>query len=205
MVMVPLGIHEAIDAPTDFAYLFRPLDLQGVLLVDFQDTEAVRRAILTVGAQIRAEIVSLGLRHMSVQRTRAPDLEDLSRLLNVHVDFLEELRQEILRPLPHLMPKVTSKPAILLRESSVTLEIRNESEYALGTVRVQIRAPSSVMKVPLVRHLDFSSDRPKHQTIEFEVVPKTIPYCPLEVLVLLDDTTHDPMPPIPLILDVMEN
>jgi len=205
MVMVPKGIHRAIDAPTDFSYLFRPLDLQGVLLVDFEDEEAIRRAILRVGGQIGAEIVSLGLRHMSVQGALTPDLEDLSQLLNVHLDFLQELRREILRPLPHLMPRVTSEPVRLLRGSQVTLEIRNDSGYALGTVRVQIRAPRRVMEAPLVRHLDFSSERTAHRIIEFEVVPQTIPYCPLEVLVLLDDTTHDPMPPIPLILKVLAN
>ena len=205
MVMVPLGIHRAIDAPTDFSYLFRPLDLHGVLLVDFEDGEAIRRAILRVGARIRAEIVSLGLRQMSLQRALAPDLEDLGQLLDVDLDFLQDLKQEILRPLPHLMPRVISEPVRLLRESRVTVEIRNESDYTLGAVRVQIRAPRRVMEAPLVRHLDFSLEGAANQSIEFEVVPQTIPFCPLEVLVLLDDSTYEPMPPIPLILRVLEN
>lgn len=203
MVMVPNVVHQAFDVPADFAYLFRPLDLQGVDLTDFGDTDAIQRAVVRVAAQIRKEIVSIGRRHMSLQGTQSPDVEELARLLGVDEDFVEELRHEIVRPTPRLIPKVTSKPVRLNSVSQVMLEIRNESENALGAVRVQIRAPWRVMRAPLAQYLDFGPGKAMHQTIEFEVVPKTTPYCPLEVLFLLDDATHDIAPPVPLILDVI--
>jgi len=202
MVMVPHVVHQAFEMPADFSYLFRPLDSQGVDLTDFGDSDAIQRAIVRVAAQIRKEIVSIGRRHMSLQGTQSPDVEDLARLLGVDEDFIEELRPEIIRPSPRLIPRIVSKPARLKRISRVILEIRNESESAPGAVRVQIRAPWRVMRAPVAQYLDFGPGKAEEQTVEFEVQPTTTPYCPLEVLFLLDDATHDITPPVALILDV---
>jgi hypothetical protein len=208
MVMVPQGIRDALDVPTDFAYLFKPLDLQGVLSVDFDGKDAIPNAIARVGAEIRAEIVSLARRQMAMNRIPAPDLEDLSKLLGAHVDFLEELRQEILSPLPRLAVEITSGPARLKKVSRVALEIRNESEHAPGLVDVQIRTPWNGMEEPPTRYterLDFSPGSDHRHTIEIDVVPRAIPYCPLEVLFLFEETTDSVTFPLPLILDVRED
>jgi hypothetical protein len=205
MVMVPREIHQAFEVPTDFAYIFRPLDMHGVVLADFADRQTIDNAMLRVAAQIRKEIVSIARRHMSSQGMRGPDLEELSRLLDLETEFLEELTEEIIGPSHHLVTEVTSKPLRLKQDSRVTLSIRNESADPLGTVRVQIRAPSAVMEAPLVEYLDFSSGKTKHRTIEFVVQPQATPFCPLEVLFILENASDDPLPPVALILDVTEN
>jgi hypothetical protein len=207
MVIVPQGIRDALDVPTDFAYIFKPLDLQGVLSVDFDGRDAIPNAIARVGAEIRAEIVSLARRQMAMHRIPAPDLEDLSKLLGAHVDFLEELRQEILSPLPRLVVEITSGPARLRKVSRVVLEVRNESEHAAGLVDVQIRAPWNGMEEPPTRYserLDFSPGNDHHHSIEIDVVPRTTPYCPLEVLFLFEETMDSVTFPLPLILDVQD-
>jgi hypothetical protein len=204
MVMVPREIHQAFDAPSDFSYMFKPLDVQGVVLANFDQKESTRKAVQRVAAQIRREIVSLGQRHMSLQGTRSPDLEELARLLGLEEDFLRGLEQDILRPSPHLSTKITSKPGRLRSISQVTLAIQNESADAPGIVRVQVRAPAGVMNAPLVQYIDFSPGMNKQQTIKFDVRPKTAPYCPLEVLYLLEEVADDAAPPVALILDVVE-
>jgi hypothetical protein len=199
MVIVPREIHKAFDAPTDFAYMFKPLDAYGVVLADFDGRDAIRRAVLRVAAQIRAEVVGLCRRHMSLQGTRSPDLEELARLLDVDQEFLEDLKQEVIRPFPYLDAHVTSGPLRLRKSSRVRLTVRYESPSAPGMVRVQIRPPAAK---PLVHYIDFSSEKTADQVIEFDVVPKTAPYFPLEVLFFLEDAADDTVPPIALILDV---
>jgi hypothetical protein len=205
MVMVPREIHQAFEVPTDFAYIFRPLDVRGVVLADFTDRQTIDHAVLRVAAQIRKEIVSIARRHMSSQGMRSPDLEELSQLLDLDTDFLEELTEEIIGPSHHLVTEVTSKSPRLKQDSPVTLSIRNESADPLGTVRVQIRAPSGVMEAPLVDYLDFSPGKDKHRVIEFVVQPQAAPFCPLEVLFILENVSDDPLPPVALILNVTEN
>jgi hypothetical protein len=199
MVIVPREIHKAFDAPTDFAYMFKPLEAYGVVLADFDKRDTIRRALVRVATQVRAEIVSLCRRHMSLQGTRSPDLEELARLLDVDEDFLEELKQDVIRPFPRLEAQVISGPVRLKKSSRVKLAVRYESVNAPGTVRVQIRPPAVK---PVVHYLDFSAGQTTDQMIEFDVVPKTAPYCPLEVLFYLEDAADDTVPPIALILDV---
>ncbi len=201
MVMVPREIDKAFDAPTGFSYLFRPLDELGVVLTNFHEGEAIRRDIARIASQIKGEVVSLARQHMSMQRTRSPDLEDLARLLGVDEDFVKGLKQEIISASAHLVPIVTSGAVRLGRPSRVKLEIRNESEDVYGTVRVEVRAPPSVMSVPLAWYLDFSPGKAKRYSIEFEVEPKTAPFCPLELTFLFDGATQDAT--VPLVLDVM--
>jgi hypothetical protein len=200
MVMVPEGIHDAFDMPKELQYLFKPFDTwQGVILVDFRDEGAIVEAMERVDAQIRSEIAALIRRYIFVQATPTPDLKVLSKLLNVGEDFLNGLGDEILKPSSHLIAKVTGGPARLNKESSVTLEIWNESDGAAGIVHVQIRAPYKVMQATLAQSVDFSSREVKHRKIPFIVKPTTIPYCPLAVR--LGEESF----PIPLILDVVEN
>ena len=190
MVMVPEGIHDAFDVPTGFSYLLRPLDLHGVLVVDFDDSKAIEDAVVKVAAQIRREIVNIGRRHMYVRKTRIPDLVDLSELLHVAWDFLRGFEKEIVRPAPEFLLKVTSGPVRLAEWSEVVLEVWNESEYKLGTMRAQIRAPRHVMRGPFTQYLDFPSGEAEHQTLRFEVRAQVLPYCPLEVLFLSDDAAQ---------------
>src|SRR5262249_48064357 len=51
MVLLPQGIYEAFDKSREFSYFPKPLDLQGVLLVDFRDPRATSEAIRQVGVQ----------------------------------------------------------------------------------------------------------------------------------------------------------
>jgi hypothetical protein len=202
MVMVPAGIHDAFDVPTGFSYLFRPLDLHGVQLVDFDDPKAIKDAVAKVAAQLGREIVTIGRRHMHVRDIRTPDLTELSQLLHVAGDFLGRFETEMIRPVPKLALDVTGEPVTLGAWSQVALEVRNESDYELGAVRAQIRGPRNVMRGPFARYLDLASGDPGDRTLRFEVRAQAAPFCPLEVLFLSDDAVQGFTFPCPLILDV---
>jgi hypothetical protein len=202
MVMMPTGIHDAFEVPMGFSYLFRPLDLHGVILVDFDDRKAVEDAVLKVAAQLSREIVTIGRRHMYVRDIRTPDLADLSELLHVTGDYLDRLEAEIVKPVPKLALEVTGDPVRLGEWSPVTLNVRNESGYALSAVRAQIRGPRNALRRPLTQYLDFSSSAVEDRTLRFEVRAQAAPYCPLEVMFLSDDVAQGFTFPIPLILDV---
>lgn len=202
MVMVPEGIHEAFDVPTGFSYLFRPLDLHGVLLVDFDDPKAIQDAVIKVAGQLAREFVTIGRRHMYVRDIRTPDLADLSRLLHVDGDYLGRLEAEIVRPVPRLALAVTGEPVRLEEWSPVTLEVRNESDYPLGDVRAQVRGPRNTMRGPVAQYLDFSTGDAADRTLRFEVRAQAAPFCPLEVTFLSDEAVLGFTFPMPLILDV---
>ena len=209
MVMLPQEIQGAFDSSRELAFFPRPLDLQGVLLVDFKDERAVREAVRQVGVEIKDEIAKLCRRYMFVNnlKTERPDFCELAGMLKVDQRFLEHHRQEIFRHSVKLTPRIVSGPARLLRKSKVVLEIQNESEDELREVTVQVRAPSDSLKTAISEYLDFSPGQARIQKIQFEVVPSTCPYCPLEVRFIPNEVnlnlTYTPFP-IPAILDVVE-
>lgn len=203
MIIVPQRIHEAFEKSRDFSWFLKPLDLEGVLLVDFQDSESVREAIREAGARLKAEIVKLCRRHMLVRKNPSPDFTDLANLLNIDKKLLEELQNEILASSAKLTARIVSGPAKLEKLSRVVLEIQNETGNVLDGIRVQVRAPSGTLKVPVAEILNFSGGDAGTRRIQFEVLPKASPYCPLEVLFSLSETNQTCTPfPIPVILDV---
>jgi hypothetical protein len=68
---------------------------------------------------------------------------------------------------------------------------------------MKIRAPRTVKRDPLTWCLDFSRGQARCQVVEFEIASNTAPYCPLEVLFLLDDGAYDTAAPVALIVDVI--
>jgi hypothetical protein len=208
MVMLPQGMHKVFDSPTGFSFFPRPLDLQGVLLVNFKDPRALREGVQKVAAQIKNEVAILCRQYMTVNGILQPDLgdfDDLAKLLNVRKNYFKQYQGEIFARSVKLTPKIVSGPAQLGKRSKVVLEVQNESEGALGIVSVQVNAPSDALEAPVVEYLDFSPGKEQTQTIEFEVCPRAPRYCPLAVLFVPSETfqTYTPFP-IPLTLDVVE-
>jgi hypothetical protein len=203
MVMVPQGIHEAFEKSLEFSWFLKPLDLGGVLLVDFRDPESVREGTRQVGIRLKTEIGRLCARHMWARKIPSRDFDELAALLNIKRKYLEQNQDEILVPITKLTPKIVSGSAQLETPSRVVLEIQNESDTLLERVRVQVRAPFGVLQAPVVQTLDFPTGEAGIQRIQFEVVTKTSPYCPLEVFFAINETNQAYSPfPIPLILDV---
>lgn len=205
MVMLPQGIHKAFDSPSGFSFFPRPLDLQGVLLVNFDDQRAIREGVQQVAAQMKTEVAKLCRQYMSVNTLPQPDFDDLARLLNIDKNYFEQYQDEIFERSVKLTPKIVSGPAQRAQRSQVVLEIQNESDDELGIVCVQVKAPSDALPAPVVEYLDFSAGKEQTQKIQFEICPRAPRFCPLAVLFMPSDTlqTYTPFP-IPLTLDVVE-
>lgn len=202
MVMVPKGIHEALTAES-FSWMLKPLELGGVVLVDFDDREALREAAQQVGLRLKTEIARLCRRQMLRDKAASPSFDLLSELLRIDREYLERHRDEILASMVQLTPKIVSGPTQQDRRSRVTVEVRNESEKELTGVRMQVRAPKGAMTKPVVQVLDFPAGGARVQRMQFEICPKAAPYCPLEVLFEISETSQSYAPfSVPLILDV---
>jgi hypothetical protein len=202
MVMVPKGIHDALSAE-NFLWILKPLEMGGVLLVDFHDEDSVREAARQVGIYLRAEIANLCRRQMLIHKSSGPNFGILSKLLKIEGSYFEKHQKEVTASMVRLTPSIISGPARLRKPSRVTIEIRNESEKRLEHVRVEVRAPKNAMKVPVVRTLEFPPAGGAAAKIEFEISPRATPYCPLEVLFEVTEMSPWYAPPsAPLILDV---
>lgn len=205
MVMLPQGIREAFDTSREFSFFPRPLDLQGVLMVDFDEPPAIREAVRQVGVQVKSEIEKLCRRYMFVNKILRPDYDDLARLLKIDKRFFTLFEDELFQPSVVLTPRIINGPARRGQRTQIILEIQKESEDALGIVNVQVRGPSDTLAVPVAEYLDFSAGNSQIQEIQFEIFPNAYPYCPFEVLLVPNDTNKKYTPfPIPLILDVVE-
>ncbi|HKO42522.1 MAG TPA: hypothetical protein VJU84_04490 [Pyrinomonadaceae bacterium] len=203
MVVLPRGIYDAFD--TTIPFFPKPLDLQGVLLLDFNDKRAIAEAIRQVGVQVKDEVAKLCKRYIFIKKVIQPNFKELAELLKIDKEYLEQNKTEMFAASVKLTPRIVSGPAQLGRSTLVSLEITNESEFELGVVRTQVKAPVGSLKTPVVReYLDFSIGKPPVQKIQFEVTPRTSPYCPLELLFEPNEPSQIYTPfPIPIILDVM--
>jgi hypothetical protein len=158
-----------------------------------------------VAAQLKSEVVKLCRRYMQFKSIREPDAEEMAKVLAVDKRFIEQLRGEILAPWVRLTPRIVSGPAPAARESRVTLEVRNDSDEALGLVRVKVTGPSDTLGEPYIEYLDFSAVTEQAQRIQFTAKPATPPYCPFWVEFEPDETVQTYTPVLnAVMLDVTD-
>jgi len=141
MIMVPVGIHEALSG--DLPWLLKPLEVGGVMLVDFGDRDWLIEVARQVGIWLKTEIAKLCRRHMLARRFPNPNFDKLAELVNIDKNYLEQHQNEILAftPLVELTAKIVSGPAQRGKQSLVTVDIQNESETVLERVHVLVRSP----------------------------------------------------------------
>ena len=203
MVIMPETVGEAFEKSRVFPWFVKPRDLEGVVLVDFQNLESVDVGMRQVATQLETDIAKLCKRHMLIRRIEKPDFTELGQLLSVAPEYFELHHDQILAPSARLTSRIVSGPAQLGTASRVVLEIRCESEYRPGSVRVQVKGPAGTLPKPVSKNLSLAAGKDDAQHVHFDVVPAVSPYCPLEVLLTIDDAQPVAPPfPIPLILDV---
>ena len=206
MVMVPERITTGLDKyPREFLWCPKPLDLGGVVLVDFNDKSSIKKAINLVGVRLKSEIKKLCGRYMVANHIKRPNLEELGALLfnNAKEPYLELLKNDLLFTTTQLSSAIVSSQAVIGEWSEVTLEIKNQSEKSLNQVRVRVRAPVDILETPVSEIIDLPAHRAV--TIKFQVFPKASPYCPLEAIVDIGEDAEDLQPfPMPVILEVKD-
>jgi hypothetical protein len=202
MVLLPYGVGDAFEKTRVFPWFVKPRDLGGVVLADFRHSDSVADAIRQVGVQLKSDIAKLCKRHMLFRKILTPDFHELQQLLGVNLRYLELNRADLAAPSANLRSRIVSGAVRIGRTSKVVLEVHYESGAPSGIVIVKVNAPSGTLKAPVAATLDLSSGNGSRR-IEFDVTPKTGPYCPLEVLYSIDETQAASAPfPLPLVLDV---
>lgn len=199
LMMVPQNMHEAVE-DHNVNWFLKPLDQEGVVLVDFQDKKAIDKAAEQVGLQLKQEIGKLCSRYMLARKILNPDFEELAGLLEIDVGYLEENRSAVMNAIVQLVLINTPDPVTLGESSDVTLELRNESENAYGSVHVRIRAPKDTVIVPESQFIEFS--KAQKAVLKFKVTAKRGPFCPLEILFNLYDSQDAAPFPLPVMLRV---
>jgi hypothetical protein len=202
MLILPHTIGDAFERSRAFPWFVKPRDLAGAILADFRNSASVEDAVRQAGEQLKTDIAKLCKRHMRIRRIAKPDFSELGTLLGIPTEYLETQRDQIAALTVDLKYEITSGPVKAGNEAQVTLEVRHEGDVDLGSVSVQVNAPYGVMKSPVRATLEFSGKVAARQ-IQFNVKPKTVPFCPLEVLFTLDESRPVATPfPIPILLDV---
>jgi hypothetical protein len=205
MVMAPSGLHDAFDGSSALPFFLRPLNLQGVALVDFAQAAFLRQEMQQIGQHVEREIVQLCARHAQVRKIQRPDFGQLSELLKVDLSYLEQRREKIMGSLIRLTPVVRSGPVTLGSKSRVVMEISEGIGNSLKRVRVQVKGPKGAIGESAASVLDFTSANDPLRTLTLDVVAKAAPYCPLEIRFESDDSTEAYAAfPIPVILDVLD-
>ena len=162
------------------------------------------------------EIAKYCNRYMELKSSPYPDFEELSKLLNVKKRYLKKLEKHILinhvneseKLINHLKitPKVLNEKIQANKESVVTIEFFKETEVTIEDVYIEIRAPhKSLEQEVFKKSLHFKKETKESKKIYFEIIPKTKPFCPIEVRFNFNELIHgnNPIPfPIPLLIEV---
>jgi hypothetical protein len=201
MVMMPREVGDAFDTSREFRWFVKPRDLEGVVLVDFQDPSSVEDGVRQVGEQIMLDIRKLCRRHMLFRNVKRPDFDELGTLLHVSRIYLEENRDRITAPGAEFVCEIVSGSAKRGADSEVVLKVSYHGEKSLGYVGLSVNAPFEVIRDPVKQALEFRRGKTETQ-VRFKVTPKTPPYCPLEAQFTMDETDAIAAGSVPLILDV---
>jgi hypothetical protein len=203
MVILPHDIASAFEKSRVFPWFVKPRDVEGAVLIDFRHRDGLVEGIRQIDIQLRRDIAKLCKRHMLMRRIKNPDFTDLGLLLEVNPNYLERHRSEIVAPSANVAAKLLSGPVQMGKPSKVRLEISYDYQEPLPLVFVKVNAPPETLRSPVARAMAFSSGQAEPKTIEFEVIARTKPYCPLEVLFGLDEEYRSSMSfPFPVVLDV---
>lgn len=205
MVMVPSAMTKAFaGASRTFSWCLKPLDLGGVLLVDFTDLQAVEQASHRIGRQLKNEIGRLCAHHMVLRELQQADVVDLAALLNINKNYLATYRDELGLAAARLKARIASGALTAGRPGSVVLELCLDSGDVLRDARVRIRAPAGALASQVSQVLTIASGGTGPTALKFELTPSAKPYCPIEVLVDSGNNDDELMaPPIPLALEVV--
>jgi hypothetical protein len=204
MVMVPNGIHDALEGAARLPWFLKPLDLQGVTLVDFAKPSFVRDAMEDVGRHLEREIIKLCARHAQMTKLQRPEFDELAKLLAIDISYLKRHERDIMASLIRITPRILSDPVRLGQASAVVLEFTENSGNTLKQVEVHVKGPRGTLEGPVGASVDFTLDDQDSRLLRFDVTAQVRPYCPLEIRFESRGTSDSYAAfPVPVILDVI--
>jgi hypothetical protein len=201
MIMMPHGVGDAIERSRVFPWFVKPVDVGGVVLTDFRSRDSIEEAVQQAASELKSDLRKLCRRHMVARRIKLPDFHELSRLLNVNIEYLRMHEADLLGPVAELSARVVSGAVRTGVENQVVLEIKNESRLPLDPVIITVEGPHGTLKKTVLKKLTL--DAGAATQIQFSVTARTSPFCPLEVRFRMDDRFALATPfPIPVAVEV---
>jgi len=146
MVLVPEKLGLRLTG-SEALPLFRPLEMGGVLEVDFEQPEALDKALLKIGDMMRAEAVQMVRQYASYRAGAEINTSDASRDLGFEEPFLEEaLKQEAGKNsfYGQLACEFSRTAFPMKRWTRVNVKITNPSDVELRGLAMDIRGPVRV-------------------------------------------------------------
>ncbi|MCJ7433687.1 MAG: hypothetical protein MUO77_09390 [Anaerolineales bacterium] len=146
MVLIPNGLRNQLRTAKPEA-LPNPIEMGGVLDVDFQDETKVRDAIVQVGQRLRSDFTGELRAYASYQNLKEIDLPKLAQDLGVDPGFIQHsLKTEAVEALFYqkLTCRFDREKIPLKRWTKVNLIIRNDSDAALSDLEVEISGPAQI-------------------------------------------------------------
>lgn len=211
MILLPSGVDVIFNDlhKDDFNFLFKPIDLQGVSLIDLEDSLRLKNILNEIKKLLDTEIAKYCNRYIELKKSPKPDYDELSDLLDVKKNYLQKLEPEILVSHLKITPSTSNKKIPLGKETTIKVDFLKETEISIDEVYIEIRAPFSVLKEKVIKKsLQFLSNSKESQSVEFEVTPTAYPFCPLEIRFNFNEIKYgnNPIPfPKSLILEVEAN
>lgn len=199
IVMLPEQFDGAVNKhPRTFLSLTRPLNFSGLELVDYSSKLETRLAIGRIADQFRGELRSIIHRQKFVRRLHSPDYDELSSIVKEKASILR------LHDIPSSEIRIDARVegrAVEGTPSPISVLVTNLGVRTLKNVRVRVRAPKNALTSSV--SVMASLEPPDAIKVDFEIIAKVAPLCPLEIFVDLGEAPLEmPTFPIPVFVEV---
>ena len=147
MVLIPAGIGKKLEYGDQILSPFNPIDMGGVLEVDFAEAEALKDAMARVGQILRSDFLKELRAYASYQDIREMSMPKVAGDLGVDAGFIghaletEAAALDFYEQLTCEFDQSRVSPA---RWTRVHLRIRNDSAIDLDDLAISIRGPAGV-------------------------------------------------------------
>jgi|WetSurMetagenome_2_1015567.scaffolds.fasta_scaffold133918_2 hypothetical protein len=209
MIILPKGISDLFAKEkfrdAKFDYLFKPFELQGVRLIDFEykNPEEIKDHFIDIHNQLKNEIKQYFARYNQQVSVPKPDLGRLFELLDIDSSYFLLNKKEFETQNINFDIVTKSSSLRVNSKSKVKLRIENKSHgIKINSVNLELTGPKDCLNAPISKSIVF--DKTTHSCeVEFEIKPITSPWLPIE----LKFTPAEPVQnvnffPIPHILNV---
>jgi hypothetical protein len=146
MVLIPEGLRAQLrmaepGAPPN------PIEMGGVLEVNFKDEPRLREAVSQAGQRLRSDFLQEVRAYASYQSLKEVNLPKLAQDLGVDLGFVEHsLKTEAIKALFYktLTCQFDRDKIQFNRWNKLTLTIRNDSDVALSDMGVEVSGPAQI-------------------------------------------------------------
>lgn len=186
MVMIPEGLGKRLQRTSETLSPFNPLEMGGVLEVDFQDEAMLGEAVSQVGGRIRADFLRELRAYASYSSWGEISLPQIAQDLDVDLGFIQHsLKSEVIEAAFYqkLTCQFDRDRLPFNRWNKVTLTIRNDSDINLSELRVEISGPAKI------RPTRIQTDVPAQSSAQVfvAVMPEDVGDFPLEIVFVLSE------------------